>query len=253
MLMSKAGTGLVSITFRQSAPETIIGWVKRTRLQSIEWGGDVHVPHGDVRRAGEVGSRTRESGLAVSAYGSYYGRTEGLVFERVLDTAVALGAPVIRVWAGRRASAEADPEDWARVVDDTRRIAGIAAATGRKIAFEFHANTLADTDASCLRLLQAVRHPSVFAYWQPPVGADFETCMAGLERLLPHVIRVHVFHWHPATVRQPLVSGRKCWVPYLRRLREGGFRGVASLEFVREDSLRSFFEDARTLADWMHE
>ena len=138
--------GLVSITFRKLTPAEIIALVKQTPLAGIEWGGDIHVPHGDVKRAAEVGRMTRDAGLAVSAYGSYYGETDRLVFERVLDSAVALGAPVIRIWAGRKGSA----------------------AAGRQIAFEFHGGSLADTPESCLRLLQAVNHPAVFTYWQPP-------------------------------------------------------------------------------------
>ena len=113
-------TGLVSITFRKLTPAEIIGLVTQTPLGSIEWGGDIHVPHGDVKRAAEVGRMTREAGLAVSAYGSYYGETDGLVFDRVLDSAVALGAPVIRIWAGRKESAAAGPEDLERIIEDNK-------------------------------------------------------------------------------------------------------------------------------------
>ena len=64
--------GLVSITFRQLSAEKIVGLVSAAGLQGIEWGGDIHVPHGDVKRAEEVKRMTLDSGLEVSAYGSYY-------------------------------------------------------------------------------------------------------------------------------------------------------------------------------------
>lgn len=47
--------GLVSITFRQFGVEKIIELVKTAQLKYIEWGGDIHAPHGDVDRAKQVG------------------------------------------------------------------------------------------------------------------------------------------------------------------------------------------------------
>ena len=43
--------GLVSITFRDLEANEIIDLVKKSGLTAIEWGGDVHVPHGDFNRA----------------------------------------------------------------------------------------------------------------------------------------------------------------------------------------------------------
>jgi hypothetical protein len=43
--------GLVSVTFRKLAPAAIVELAVKAQLRSIEWGGDVHVPHGDVRAA----------------------------------------------------------------------------------------------------------------------------------------------------------------------------------------------------------
>lgn len=103
--------GLVSISFRDLSPERLIQEVVDAGLQGLEWGGDVHVPHGDTSTAEQVGIRTREAGLEVVAYGSYYrlGETrDNPEFEAVLESACALKAPTIRVWAGRQASADAD-------------------------------------------------------------------------------------------------------------------------------------------------
>jgi sugar phosphate isomerase/epimerase len=243
--------GLVSITFRRLSPAEIIELVKQTPLTGIEWGGDIHVPHGDVKRAAEAGRMTREAGLAVSAYGSYYGNKDGLVFERVLDSAIALGAPLIRIWAGRKGSASAAPGDWERIIDDTRRIAAATAAAGRQIAFEFHGNTLNDSPESCVKLLQSIGHPAVFTYWQPPAGAGVEDCLTGLKTVLPWLKGVHVFHWEPGHTRQPLAAGAQRWPAYLRLLRKSGAAGYASLEFVRDDSPQAFLEDAKTLAGWL--
>lgn len=238
--------GLVSVTFRALAPRAIVALVTRARLASIEWGGDVHVPPGELARAREVGQMTRDAGLTVSAYGSYYRGATGPDFERVLETAVALGAPLIRVWAGDKASAAAAPADWAGVIADTQRVAALAAAAGCEIAFEFHSGTLTDTAATCVRLLHAVQHPAVGTYWQPLVGADVAENTAGLTAMLPWLRRLHVFHWGSDWTRYPLAAGADRWLPYLRLARHV----IPSIEFVRDDAPEAFLEDAQTLLRW---
>ena len=90
--------GIVSVTFRQLSPERIISLVSEGGLSAVEWGGDVHVPHGDLATARDVGRWTRNAGLEVASFGSYYkaGESEeaGLPFTSVLETASALGAPL---------------------------------------------------------------------------------------------------------------------------------------------------------------
>ena len=87
--------GLVSITFRQLSPQEIIALVAETQLKVIEWGGDIHVPHGDTKQAATVARWTNEAGLAVAAYGSYYrlATPNQPPFARIVETAVAIGAP----------------------------------------------------------------------------------------------------------------------------------------------------------------
>jgi 3-dehydroshikimate dehydratase len=142
-------TGLVSVTFRSLSPQEIVALVAKAGLRGIEWGGDIHVPHGNVQRAKEVYHITSDAGLEIAAYGSYYRvgceEKEGILFERVLDTAIALKAPVIRVWAGDRGSREADEEWWAKVIDETYRIGALTKESGITISFEYHGNTLTDT------------------------------------------------------------------------------------------------------------
>ncbi len=41
-------SGLVSITFRQLTCEQIVDLVSKAKLDAIEWGGDIHVPHDNM-------------------------------------------------------------------------------------------------------------------------------------------------------------------------------------------------------------
>ena len=136
-------TGLVSVTFRDKTPEEIISTVKQCGLEGIEWGGDVHVLPGDVSRAREIRHLTEQAGLAVWAYGSYFeaGEQTPDLFPPVLESAKALGAPCIRIWAGTRGSAQADPEYVQRVISCTQAICDMASTAGIDICYEYHPNT----------------------------------------------------------------------------------------------------------------
>jgi len=52
----KLRPGLVSVSFRALSPSEIIPMVVSGGLQGIEWGGDIHVPHGSIGRAGRTTS-----------------------------------------------------------------------------------------------------------------------------------------------------------------------------------------------------
>jgi sugar phosphate isomerase/epimerase len=247
--------GLVSITFRQFTPMEIIGWVCDAGLAAIEWGGDVHCPHGDVSTARTVGEATRAAGLEVTAYGSYYrvghSEQEGLGFDAVLRSALALKSPVIRVWAGTRGSAEADPSYVQWVVLETRRIAALAHDAGVKVALEFHAQTLTDTTDSALRLLESVDHPALRSLWQPGNGWTPAVRRDSLRALAPWLEHVHVFHWTDQNARLPLVDGAGDWPDYLRELAEIRPGAAALLEFVAGDDPGRFLHDAATLKSWL--
>lgn len=249
--------GLVSITFRQLTPEAIVTLVRQAHLGGIEWGGDVHVPHGELTRAREVGELTREVGLKVTAYGSYYraGHSEdqGLPFQQVLETALELGAPIIRVWAGTAGSAVSTEDARWQVVADLRRVAEQAAKAGVHIATEFHGGTLADTNASTNQLLLEVDHPNLYTYWQPLTGMSDETCLQALEQLAPRLAHLHVFHWRTPQERYALADGAARWRKFLAAAWQvPGDRG-AMLEFVQEDRPENFLRDAATLREWLHE
>ena len=71
-LKSPINAGLVSITFRDLSPEEVVQVAVENGLEGIEWGGDVHVPHGNLAVAKKVARQTAEGGLKVASYGSYY-------------------------------------------------------------------------------------------------------------------------------------------------------------------------------------
>jgi 3-dehydroshikimate dehydratase len=243
--------GLVSVTFRLLPPEQIVQMVSRAGLAGIEWGGDVHVPHGDLARARDVARMTHAAGLEVAAYGSYYrvhrSEEEGLSFPRVLDTARELGAPCIRVWAGTVDGDAADEAHWAAVVDESLRIADLAAEAQIRIAVEFHGGTLTSTNATTQKFLERAAHLNLWSLWQPLHGAPVEENVAGIGIIGPRLQHAHVFHWWPTPrERYPLAAGAERWAEYIRALRQTPARW-ALLEFVKGDAPEQFEQDAATL------
>jgi sugar phosphate isomerase/epimerase len=248
--------GLVSITFRALAPAEIVALVRQAGLRGIEWGGDIHVPHGNLACAREVRELTQEAGLTVAAYGSYYradrGEAAGLPFASVLDSAVELGAPIIRVWAGTAGSASSSPEVRAQVVADLRRIAALATAAQIGVALEFHNGTLTDTADSTVRLLTEVNQPNLSTYWQPPLDRDTDDCLRDLGNLLPRLSHVHVYHWRgPAMERLPLTAGAERWRSFLELAATAPGDRYAMLEYVEGDAPANFLRDAATLKSWL--
>lgn len=246
--------GLVSVTFRKLSAREIIELVVQARLHGIEWGGDVHVPPGDSVNAKAVGRMTRDAGLSVAAYGSYYrtGHPDLGSFEEIVEAAAALEAPIIRVWAGNVGSAVATPEYRRTVSEDGQRIAALAEDAGIKIALEWHSHTLSDTAESASALLDAIDHQNFLTYWQPRNGESMEFCLRDMEAALPRLIGVHTFHWdQDSGERHPLERGVDRWPGYLRKAAAVDPNMYSLLEFVADESPEQFLKDAVTLRNWL--
>ncbi|MBX3051425.1 MAG: TIM barrel protein [Caldilineaceae bacterium] len=249
-------SGLVSITFRKLSPRQVVDLIVQAGLDAIEWGGDVHAPHGDVAKAQEVAQMTADAGLAMPTYGSYYrvGHRADVPFSDVLVSAVTLGTPAIRVWAGKVGSAEADAAYWNAVIADSQRIVDLAATEGIAIAYEFHGNTLTDSAESARRLLEAVDRPTLRSLWQPPKGATVEENRAGIDTIAPWLSHIHAFSWRMEegqTIRLPLADYTNAWKEYLARIDALGGERYVLLEFVRNDDPAQFLADATTLRGWL--
>ncbi|HNX27742.1 MAG TPA: TIM barrel protein [Phycisphaerae bacterium] len=239
-------TGLVSITFRKLAADEIVSLVCEAGLDGIEWGGDVHVPHGDIATAERVRDITIAAGLEVAAYGSYYhvGDDVSPKFDDVLASALALGADKIRVWAGR-GSDVVSRDERKRTIDDAKRIADLAGEKGITLVSEWHGGTLTDTLESAKSFLADVGRSNFKTYWQPPVGRPQDVCLNEIKEILPYIAGMHVFSWEE-TKRLPLEQHRDRWEEYLALgASAGDFYGL--IEFVQDDSPQVFLRDADVL------
>jgi len=245
--------GLTSVTFRKLSPSEIITLTKKSGLDGIEWGGDIHVPPGDLERAREVREETEAAGLTVCSYGSYYRSDEEAGdFSDILATARELRAPVVRVWAGGKGSDEADVAYREEVAETLRKAVKAAKAVGITVALEYHRNTLTDTQASAHQLLEEVGQPELMLYWQPRTGGAFQDNIPELKAALPKLAHVHLFHWAEgedgAIDRRPLAEGVESWEAFLELIRQAEGDRFILFEFVRDDSPEQLCEDAKILS-----
>lgn len=247
-------SGLCSITLRKLPVDEVIAVAARAGLGCIEWGGDVHVRPGDLAEARKVAQLTADAGLSVASYGSYFraGVTPDVEYADVLSSAVALGAPRIRIWAGRLGSAEADAAARGAVVGAIQSAADQAAEQGVALGLEFHRNTLTDDIDSTLALLDEIDRDNVSSYWQPPNGMPEDEALETLHRL-GSVPAVHVFSWWPGTTRLPLAERESLWRSALQGL--GAQRSPVDLllEFVAEDDPENLVRDGAQLNRWIAE
>lgn len=243
-------SGLVSVSFRKLSVFEICQLAQRAGVSGIEWGGDVHVPLGDLANARETARLNAEHGLQVACYGSYYRAGKGDDFNPILETALALGAPSIRVWAGE-ASANCDAACRAEIVEDLKTVAELAAGRGVIVATEYHSGTLTDTPDSASQLMRETAGSGLRTLWQPQPNDGDESVHANLASLraaLPNLLNIHAYCWikHDGTLRRhPLRDGKDEWARYLAEL--GDRDAWTLLEFVLDDEPENLIDDARTL------
>ena len=250
--MPQLFTGLTSVTFRQLEPNEIISLTKQANLDSIEWGGDVHVPHGNIKRAKEVAIMTRNEGLSISSYGSYYhigvSDSQGLPFQEVLDTACELAAPTLRVWTGTQGSKKVTESKKNWIYDETQKICEQVQAVDMSIGIEYRTKTLNDSIYSTLAFIDAVNHPSLKTYWQPQEKSTIHDCVEEVESLAHHIANIHVNSFDYRTgARQPLEENTELWSSCLNELLVSDNNHHLLIEFVKNKSPEQFLEDSKTL------
>jgi sugar phosphate isomerase/epimerase len=251
--------GLCSITFRTLSSEEVIDVASRAGVQGIEWGADVHAPPGGGAAITALGARTRDAGLTVVSYGSYLGMapSNDEQIGGALDSAEALGAPMIRIWAELGVTSASPSVERLRVTERTAALTDHVVARGMVPTLEFHPGTLTETARSTNELLDAVGRPELRTHWQPDPALSPATALAELADVTDHLAHLHVFAWGSQGIedRRALTDGGAVWAPGLQLAdREGapvpGGR-YALCEYVRDDDPQQLVADVRVLRSWI--
>ena len=152
--------------------------------------------------------------------------------ERMVDYTALLNANVVKAFAGRVASGDADEACRARSVAQLRKIAEQAAKHDMGMTVETHGNTLADTTESTVQLLDELSDVlNLGICYQPYTFKDTDAALAEYDAVAHAVRHVHLQNRDDdGNCRLP--DG---WLDYRRLLthiRAAGFTGPLSLEFT---------------------
>ncbi len=252
-------TGIVSVTFRNLPTDEIISLTKSAGLDGIEFGGDIHVPHGNIQAAEKAYLLTNQNSLSTASYGSYYRlgvNSEDRVkteFQKIADTAKILYAPNIRVWAGTKGSSDTNEEQRKKIVSEARILSEELEKNKITLSFEWHGGTLTDTPQSALSMIEEIGTDNAKLYWQPNQFRDFEFNLASLKNAAQYVKNVHVFAWEE-NKKFPLEHHEYQWRRYIDTLCELSLpqsEHYFLLEFVADNSIEQFMRDAETLKKWI--
>ncbi len=254
--------GLCSITFRALDADAVLALAVRAGVEGIEWGADGHVPPGGGAAVAALGERCRDAGVEVVSYGSYLGMgppadDEAAAVEAVLDSAGALGAPMVRIWTEFGVTPASSDDERRRVTERTAALADAIAARGLLAALEFHPATLTETAASARALIETLDRPALRTHWQPDPTLSAADALAELDRVTAHLAHLHVFSWGPGGIndRRALADGDDLWPAALEHADRDGAplpgRRYALCEYVRDDDSEQLVADVRTLRGWL--
>jgi sugar phosphate isomerase/epimerase len=248
-------SGVVSITLKEKTAEELIRLAVKAGLAGIAWSENYHIAAGDLSVAARLRTETESAGLKVVSYGSYFrlGTEEnfGEVFKKTLATARELGAPAMRVWAGNKSSVDVSREEFKRIVRESAIIADMAAEFDIKVAYEWHGNTLTDTNESAMKLLGAVNNKNLYCLWQPSAHLDEAGRREGLGLLKDKLLNIHTYYWVDKR-RCPLEEGKTAWREYFKLIDRTADHYLL-MEFVKDDSEEQFLKDAAVLNNWIRE
>jgi 3-dehydroshikimate dehydratase len=197
----------------------------------------------------------------VVSYGSYLGMAPAAggddVVDAVLETASALGSPMVRIWTEFGVTPTSSPAERRRVTERTGELVDRIAERGLLAALEFHPATLTETAASTKELLDALGRAGLRTHWQPDPTLSPASALDELTLVTSDLAHLHVFAWGPGGIddRYPLTEGEPLWAPALAVANREGAplpgQRYALCEYVRDDDPEQFTADVRTLRRWL--
>ncbi len=241
--------GITSLTLKQLPVETVAQVVSSAGLNGIEWGvGENHVILGDKNRADEILQASEKYGLSVFSLGSYCYLNDKEECALTVETAKLIKAPIIRVWAGRIGSATCDEENYASLVEHTRYMADLAAASGISLGFEFHRNSLTDTPESAVELIKKVDRENVRLYWQPTSRQSLEENLRSFDMVKPYLCgNIHFQNYSREKGYEPFAAAKDIIKAYFDDVKSEDWNVM--IEFVKDSLPENVCADAATLIE----
>ncbi len=251
-------SALCSVSFRSKTPDEIISLAAKAGLSAIEWASDAHVQQGDIALAKEVAKKTRDAGLEVSSYGSYFRLGSNTDIVPFLESAAALGTNEIRIWAGFNPSSYHNFTQRTALIREAKEISRKASEYGITISTECHANTLTDTPQSLIYFMHEVNEPNFRTYWQALLQVPEDEQLHSLSTIYASgkLTNLHVYYFKQfenSREQTLLEDAYDIWKERFAIFKNDDTVRYAMLEFVRNGADESLLSDAKTLNALLNE
>ncbi len=212
----KYNLGLVSVSFRDQSPKTVIEAASAAGLAFIEWGSDVHAPCTDIERLSEIAELQGEYGICCSSYGTYFRLTETPIEELdgYINAAKLLGTRYLRLWCGRKKRADMTEDEAEELLKTSQKAASIAEREGVVLCLECHKKTFTEDPDDAVWLMKTVASPNFRMYWQPFQWQNAAENIENAKKIAPYAEHIHVFNWKDKE-KLPLCDAVEEWRSYL--------------------------------------
>ena len=254
---------LCSISFRDLPIEKVISKAAGFGYHGVEIvGGHLQDYLQRGNKLSSLRKLTQRYGLSIPVISPYFNFTgDKEEFEksvklacRFMEYAVQLDCKIIRTFVGNVGSDEATPEQWRRCIVALQEICRTGKEAGVFFALETHPHQLMDTTRTTLRLLKEVDAPNLkvlLDVWHLFNEAR-EDPLEALNLLFPHVVHVHVKNMRRAKNYRKIVhleEGDMDYTPFLKSLKEKGYKGFISVEWFGENPWEAVRHEIRYLKD----
>lgn len=239
--------GMTSLTLRNENVENVIKYAKEAELSGIEWGvSDLHIPLGNKKQAEKIKKLSSESGIEIFSLGSYCRMLEKEEIDNVVETAVMLEAPIIRVWAGDESPHDDDGEYRQKIADNAKYMSEQTGKYNINIGFEYHIGTLTENAESAVNLIKKIDCCNVGLYWQPSGSLSPQENLKEFISVRPYIIgNLHVHNYSVDKGYQSLESISENLKLYYGDIKDMPYNLL--IEFVKDSTPQNIKADADTL------
>lgn len=170
--------------------QAVVELAARSGFAAIQWRSG-HVPIGDVRLALAIREDTLDWGLTPITYDADW-RVGETGFPSVLNTAVALGAKLVRVSVGASPFASASQDERAKLCAEVAAQCDLARRAAVSVSIRTRTGTLVDSHRARLWLMRNVGHPNLRFDWEQCPDRDHEDLLDDLTEVLPRLACLHL-------------------------------------------------------------
>ena len=190
-------TGLCSICFQKRPLVEVLDLVKKLGFDGVEiWGKEPHTPYPfDEKKIENIRQMVKERNLSVSMFGSYISPSMENFTEKAkeaLKITHTLRAPLMRVWAGNKASKKANKDDWEVCIKGFKWLCKEAKKYNIALAIEMHEGTLADMGKSTLNLIKKVEEDNLKVNFQVNFSFGRDDPMERFKLVSPYIVNCHL-------------------------------------------------------------